>query len=292
MKILIFGHGYIGHRAKNAWGDEAVLSDKRITSAQDALDEIRAHQPDAILNAAGMTGRPNVDWCDAPGNQLPTILGNTKLPIDLATAAQEAGVYLLHMGSGCIFYGDASHDDKAWKEDDFGNPQPTYSRSKYAADLVLSTLPNVGIARIRMPIDHVPGERNLIDKLARYPKIIDVQNSVTVIDDMLAAFKQLLEKKAEGIFHVTNPGIMKHRDLMSLYEELVDPAHTNEWINNDDLVKQGLATKGRSNNFLNTEKLQSLGITMRPIEEALRDTMEKYARAKRGEHVDCEMCQM
>ena len=62
------------------------------------------------------------------------------------------GVYFLHIGSGCIYYGD-SPDPAGWKEDDFENPIPVYSRAKYAADLVLSTLPNVGIARIRLPID-------------------------------------------------------------------------------------------------------------------------------------------
>ena len=55
----------------------------------------------------------------------------------------------------------------------------------------------------------------------------------------------------------------------------MDPDHTNEWISNEDLVKQGLATKGRSNNFLDSSRLIALGIAMRPIDEALRDTMEK-----------------
>lgn len=277
MKILIFGHGFMGHRCQQAWGDEAVLSDVRVESKQDALDEIKKHQPDAVLNAAGVTGKPNVDWCDS--HQIETVRGNTQLPIFIADACQEAGVYLLHMGSGCIFYGDSPHGEHAWREDDFGNPLPTYSRSKYAADLVLSTLPNVGIARIRMPIDSVPGERNLIDKLARYPKIIDVENSVTIVDDMIDAFHQLMEKKAVGIFHVANPGIMKHRELIALYEELVDPSHKNEWISNDDLVKQGLAVKTRSNNILNSDNLVALGIKMREVHEALRDTMEKYAKA-------------
>lgn len=278
MKILIFGHGYMGKRLKDAWGDEAVLSDVRVESKQNALDEINKYKPDAVLNAAGVTGKPNVDWCDS--HQIETIRGNTQLPIFIADACQEAGVYLLHMGSGCIFYGDSPHPDHAWRENDFGNPLPTYSRSKYAADLVLSTLPNVGIARIRMPIDSVPGERNLIDKLSRYPKIIDVENSVTIVDDMIDAFHQLMEKKAAGIFHVANPGIMKHRELMALYEELVDPSHKNEWISNDDLVRQGLAVKTRSNNILNSDNLVALGIKMREVHEALRDTMEKYAKAK------------
>ncbi len=280
MKILIFGKGMVGERCAGAWPD-AVLSDMRITSKEDALAEIRRHTPDAVLNAAGVTGKPNVDWCDVPGNQHHTVAGNTLLPILLAQACADAGVYLLHIGSGCIFYGDSPHPDKLWRENDFGNPAPTYSRAKWAADLVLSTLQNVGIARIRMPLDHAPGPRNLIDKLAKYSKVIDVENSVTVVDDMVYVFRQLLEKKGQGIFHVTNPGTMKHRELLALYEELVDPSHKNEWITAEELVTSGLASKLRSNNFMHSSRLEELGIRMRPVKEALRDTMEKYAKAKK-----------
>lgn len=278
MKILIFGKGYMGERCKQAWGDEAVLSDVFISSKEDALKEIERIKPDAVLNAAGVRGRPNVDWCDS--HQMETILGNTLLPIVIAQACAQAGVYLLHMGSGCIFYGDSPHADKAWRENDFGNPLPTYSRAKWAADLTLSTLPNVGIARIRMPIDHLPAADNLIDKVASFAKVIDVENSVTIVEDMINVFYQLMTKKAPGIFHVTNPGTIKHRELIALYEELVDSTHTNEWIANEDLVKLGIVSKGRSNNILASSRLAEYGITMRPALEALRDTMEKYAFAK------------
>lgn len=278
MTILIFGNGYIGNRCAQVWGDESVVSTVHVESKQDALDEIRRVQPDAVLNAAGVKGRPNVDWCE--DHQLETIQGNVLMPLHLAEACAEAGVYLLHMGSGCIFYGDSPHADRAWHEDDFGNPSPVYSRAKWAADLCLSMLQNVGIARIRMPIDWQPSPGNLIDKLALCPKIIDVENSVTIIDDMISVFRQLFEKRAMGIFHVTNPGTMKHRELIALYEEFVDPAHTNEWISEADLVGQGLAKKGRSNNFLSNTRLAEFGITMRSVHEALRDTMEKYAAVR------------
>lgn len=278
MKILIIGNGYLGNRCKNVWGEQAVIADKNIETKNDVLQLLAEYNPDAVLNAAGVTGNPNVDWCET--HRLETIVGNTKLPITIAQACQEAGIYLLHMGSGCIFYGDSAHPDKKWRESDMGNPtEVTYSRTKWAADLVLSTLPNVGIARIRMPIDWMPSARNLIDKLSKYPKVIDVENSATVIDDMIEVFYQLLEKKAEGIFHVTNPGTIKHKEIMALYEELVDKNHTNEWISNDDLVKQDLAVKTRSNNFLYSENLEKLGIKMRPMKEAIRDTMIKYAQA-------------
>ena len=279
MKILIIGNGYIGNRCLGEWPD-AVLSDRKIKTKEDVLALLDEHKPDAVLNAGGVTGKTNVDWCET--HQIETIIGNTLLPILIAQACQERDVYLLHIGSGCIFYGDSSHPDKKWRESDLGNPKEvTYSRTKWAADLVLTTLPNVGIARIRMPIDWMPAKRNLIDKLAAYPKVIDVENSVTIIDDMISVFHQLLEKKASGIFHVTNPGTLKHREILALYDELVDLNHKNEWITNDDLVKQGLATKGRSNNFLASENLQKLGIEMRDVHVAIRDTVEKYAKAKK-----------
>ena len=265
-------------RCAEVWKDEAIVSDKIIESKQDALDLLEKYNPDVVLNAAGVRGRPNVDWCET--NQEETILGNTVLPIFIAQACQEKKIYFLHIGSGCIYYG-ASPDPKGWKESDFGNPKAVYSKAKYAADLALSTLPNVGIARIRMPIDYISSPGNLIDKLASFEKVIDVENSVTVIEDMIDVFHQLLEKRAEGIFHVTNPGTLKHREIIKLYEELVDLNHTNEWIENGDLVKQGLAVKGRSNNFLQSENLVKIGIRMRPINEAIRDTMEKYAKLKK-----------
>lgn len=279
MKILIIGKGYVGERCAAEWGSEAILTEKMVSTKQDVLDLIDEYNPDAVFNAAGVRGRPNVDWCE--DHQLETILGNTKLPITLAEACQERGIYLLHIGSGCIFYGDSAHPDKAWRENDFGNPIPVYSRTKWAADLVLSTLPNVGIGRIRMPIDAMPSPGNLIDKLASFPKVIDVENSVTIVDDMIRVFYELMQKKASGIFHVTNPGTLKHREILSLYEELVDPSHKNEWITNDDLVKQGLATKGRSNNFLASENLAKFGIHMREVHDALRETMVKYAELKK-----------
>src|SRR3989338_3366514 len=250
MNILILGKGFIAQRCKDAWGGEAVMPGDKIYTKDDMLRLLDQHKPDVVLNAAGVTGRPNVDWCET--HQAETVAGNTLLPIVVALACQERGTYLLHMGSGCIFYGDSPHPDKKWRENDFGNPIPVYSRAKWAADLVLSSLSNVGIARIRMPIDWAPNEQNLIDKLVKYPKIIDV----------------------------TNLGTLKHRELIALYEELVDPAHTNEWIANEDLVKLGLATKGRSNNFLASENLEKLGITMRDVHVAIRDTMEKYAKKK------------
>lgn len=275
MKILVIGQGYIGRRCAEAWGDEAILSANKIYTLQDALNLLDEHEPDVVLNAAGVRGRPNVDWCET--HQLETAEGNIKLPITIAEACAERKTYLLHIGSGCVFYGE-SPDPKGWKEDDFANPLSYYSKCKYAADLALGSLPGVGVARIRVPLDDQPYPGNIIDKLAHYPKIIDVANSITVIPDMIKVFYQLMEKKAEGIFHVTNPGAIKYRDLMDMYREYIDPHQTNEWISEEELVKQGLAAKTRSTNVLQSSNLEKYNIHMPSINQAVRAAMQSYLK--------------
>ncbi len=274
MKILMIGKGYVGERCLGAWGSEVVLAGKRVHTVEDALELIDLHKPDAVFNAAGVRGKPNVDWCET--HQLETVVGNTILPLIIAEACQKRNVYLLHIGSGCVFYGE-SPDKKGWKEDDFGNPSAVYSRAKYAADLALSVLPNVGIARIRMPMDYIPSSFNIIDKLAFYDQIVDVENSLTVIEDMISVFYQLIEKKAPGIFHVVNPGTIKHREIIALYNEFVDPNKKPTWITEDELVAKGLVSKKRSTNKLQSLRLAEYGITMREAHEAARETMRRYA---------------
>lgn len=278
MKILVFGSkGFIGGKMLRAWPD-AVGTDARIDDKAAVLKALDEHKPGAVVNAAGKTGRPNIDWCET--HQAETYRANVMGPLILAEACQERGLHLLHLASGCIFYGP-SPDPRGWREDDFANPESVYSRAKYAADLLLSRMPNVAIARIRMPIDDEPNPRNLIDKLVGYAQVIDVENSVTIIPDMIDVCYQLMAKRGTGIFHITNPGTARHRQILDLYREYVDPHHQNAWISNEELMQRGLAKAARSNCILQSERLRELGIEMRPIDVALRDTMIKYASAKR-----------
>ncbi|MCR4256866.1 MAG: sugar nucleotide-binding protein, partial [Candidatus Uhrbacteria bacterium] len=280
MKILVFGSkGFIGGKMLRAWPD-AVGTDARIDDKAAVLNALDEHKPNAVVNAAGKTGRPNIDWCET--RQAETYRSNVTGALVLAEACQERGIYFLHLASGCIFYGP-SPDPRGWREEDFANPESVYSRSKYATDLLLSRMPNTAIARIRMPVDNEPNPRNLIDKLVGYTQVIDVENSVTIIPDMIDACYQLITKHGTGIFHVVNPGTARHRHILDLYREYVDPSHQNEWISKEELMTRGLAKATRSNCVLQSARLQELGIEMRPIDVALRDTMMKYA-AKKAEN--------
>ncbi len=80
---------------------------------------------------------------------------------------------------------------------------------------------------------------------------------------------------------------------MTLYEELVGPAKVKEWISEEELVTEGLAKKVRSTNKLQSDNLAKFDIHMRSVKEAARDTMERYAKAKKdtnqysGERLIC-----
>jgi len=279
MNILIFGKGWIGTRLAAAW-PHAVAVDVRIEDRQAVLRAIDQYRPDVIINTAAEAGRPNIDWCES--HPLETAVSNTTGPIVVASACEERKVYLLHLSTGDVFHGQ-SPDTNGWMESDSASPSSVYTQTKYAADIALARMPNVGIARLRLPIDWMSHPRNLIDKLASYKEIIDVENSVSVMDDVIAVLHQLLEKRGTGIFHVTNPGALKYRDLINLYREYVDPNHACTWITEDELVARGLAAKKRAICILQSTRLGEIGISMRPIDVALRETMLKYAVYKKNQ---------
>lgn len=281
MKALVFGaRGFLGSRLVQAL--DAVPSTGDITDFQTVHEAICESKPDVVINAAGKTGSSsNVDWCEF--NQEDTYRSNVVGPLTIADACRREGVHFVHLGSGCIFYGRSPHPDGLWREEDHANPVSFYSRSKYAVDLMLSCLSNVAIVRLRMPIDSTPSPRNLISKLAVYTRVVDVTNSVTVVDDLLHVVKEIAEQRLTGIFHATNPGTIRHAEILALYRELVDPNHRCEMITEEALVSEGLVAKQRSNCVLASERLETAGIRMRPVQEAVRDAMVQYGETWRRE---------
>jgi dTDP-4-dehydrorhamnose reductase len=269
MKVLIFGNGFLGNEFGSRLSD-CVITNQDITDAEGVRREIREHNPDAVLNCAGKTGKPNVDWCE--DHVLPTLDSNTLGPIALAKACIGEGAFMAHLGSGCVYEGD--NGGRGFSENDapnfFGS---LYSRSKMYSEMVLREFQVLQL-RLRMPVDSKPGPRNLITKLAKYQKIISIKNSISVIDDFVPACTKLIERRRTGIYNVTNPGAIEAVEILDMYEELVDPSHKYALISLEELYKFTKAK--RSNCVLNTEKIESEGIRMRPVKEAVRDCIVKY----------------
>jgi dTDP-4-dehydrorhamnose reductase len=270
MKYLIFGKGYIANKFKDYLGDDALISDVRIEDISIVKKEIEDKKPEIVINCAGKTGRPNVDWCE--DHKMETLFGNVTAPLILARACEETGTYMVHIGSGCVY--DGYNNDRGFSEMDEPNFEGSfYSRTKAWSEKMLSEFPILQL-RLRMPFDSVPSERNFITKILKYPKVISTQNSISVLDDFLMAGKALMDRKEKGIFNMTNPGTINHREILEIYKEEVDPNLHYELFSVEEMEK--ITKAKRSNCGLSSGKLESLGIKMRPVHEAVRDALKKY----------------
>jgi 3,5-epimerase/4-reductase len=271
MKILIFGKGYIAHKFLEFYGPEtAEISDVRIEDYSAVKAEVERAKPDVVLNCAGKTGRPNVDWCE--DHKMETLSSNLVAPLILARVCEELSVYMAHVGSGCVYTGDKNgigfcEDDEANFDGSF------YSKTKAWSEAALREFPVLQL-RLRMPFDGVPGERNFITKIVKYDKVISVPNSISVLPDFLEASAALIEKRAIGVYNMTNPGWIDHEEILDMYKEIVDPSFEYELMDLSDLER--ITKAGRSNCGLSSKKLEDEGIKMRPVKEAIRAELENY----------------
>ncbi len=272
MKYLIFGrNGWLAQKFNNFLKD-SYISEVDITDLSAIRKELDEKKPEIVINAAGITGRPNIDWCEE--HKLETIAGNITGPLNILQACSERSIYWVHLSSGCIFQGRGPKG-RGFKEEDEASPPSFYSWSKYWADSILKHFP-VLIVRLRLPIDIESNPRNLIDKLLKYPKVIDSENSITVIPDFLEATKKLIEKKRVGVYHVVNPGVIKPSEIMKLYQKIVDPSHEFKIISEKELYKRNLVKATRSSCVLNTDKLKKEGIILKPIKKRITEVMKEY----------------
>jgi dTDP-4-dehydrorhamnose reductase len=282
VSVLVFGGGYLGRLI--AGGLLSGLSFVDIADRSAVLAEIRRVRPTLVVNAAGKTGRPNIDWCRE--HVLETMRANVSGPIALAETCAETDTHLVHLGSGCIFTTPNWKPSTPWAEDMPAEPLSVYSRSKYAADLAIGGLPHVTVLRVRMPISGAPHPRNLITKLAGYKRVVDATNSVTVVNDLVEAIAQIEKMSLDGaappgIFHAVNPGIIRHKEILELYKKHVYHACSYELLSEADFSSSGLVSEPRSHCVLSS-RLPSVGIRFRHVAEAVESAMTIYGEILRG----------
>jgi dTDP-4-dehydrorhamnose reductase len=214
-----------------------------------------------------------VDWCEE--HRAETIHSNVLGPLVLLEECGRAGVYLVHLSSGCIYSGD--NGGHGFAEDDKPNFAGSfYSRSKAWSDQVLREFP-VLMLRPRLPFDGSTSERNLLMKLRRYRRVLTEQNSMTHVPDLLEAARRLIERRTTGTFHVVNPGSMSPYELMEMYRQVVDPRHVFEPLSAEQLGE--VTRAGRSNCLLSTARLQREGIDLPPVGEAAEGALRCLAKA-------------
>lgn len=277
-KVLLLGStGFIGSHFKTALPDagfEVFCPRIEVRNHTEIEKEVYELRPDIIINATGMTGRPNVDWCET--HQSDTFGVNICGSVNIASVANQFGIYMVQMSSGCVYDGD--NNGKGYSEEDEPNFYGSvYSRSRVYSEKILKEFSNILQLRIRIPITSKSNPKNLIDKLVKYDKIINIKNSCTVIEDFIPAAIELIKRGEKGIFNMTNIGAMDHESIMGMYKEIVDPDFELNIMPQDE---QDSLCMRRSNCILNTDKREGIGVHMPPLNESIERVLKVYRDTK------------
>jgi 3,5-epimerase/4-reductase len=287
QKILVFGGktGWIGKMFVKYLEEHNTLvfsAESRMENRSDVEQEIQKIAPDFIINCAGVTGRPNVDWCEDHKQETirTNIIGTLNL-IDLAALHQ---IHLTNISTGCIYEYDADHpmgSGIGFTEEDKPNFDGSfYSKTKGMLEQLLVNYPNLLNLRVRMPISDDLGPRNFITKISKYQKVVNVPNSMSILDDLIPIAVDMTLKKVTGVYNFVNPGTLSHNEVLDLYKVYIDPSFTYQ---NFTLEEQAKILKAkRSNNELSVEKLlrlypdlPSAKQSIHKVFERMRDDLQK-----------------
>ncbi|HYG22363.1 MAG TPA: sugar nucleotide-binding protein [Verrucomicrobiae bacterium] len=274
------------------------------------LNFLQERKPDFLVNAAGYTGKPNVDACETA--KADTLAGNTLLPQTMAHACAAAGVPWGHVSSGCIYSGakivengsvraekdltlpvlrrlveQSPEKVRGFTEDDAPNfsfrdsPCSFYSGTKALGEEAMANTGQSYVWRLRIPFDEFDSPRNYLSKVQRYSKVYDNVNSISHRLDFVRACLDTWELRAPfGTYNVTNPGFVTTRQVVELLEKILKPDRKFEFWESDEEFYKVAAKTPRSNCVLDISKLLNAGVKIRPVVDALEDSLNRWTPEK------------
>jgi dTDP-4-dehydrorhamnose reductase len=277
MKILLLGHkGMLGSDllTQMLLHHEVVGMDKEeidITSADDCAKAIEDTAPQIIINAAAYT---NVDGCETAKEECFAV--NAEALKNIATACRNKNIRIIHFSTDYVFNGTGS---APYKEDDDCDPINAYGASKLAGEQYLQTLAQNYIIIRTAWLYGVNGKnfvRTILEKAKTTPRLTVVDDqlgSPTHTKDLAAAVQHLIEKNAQGIFHVTNRGSCSWYQfaVKILQEAGIDNVEVSP-IKSDQLSRPA---KRPAYSVMSMQKfIKTTGKAMQPWQLGLQDYLE------------------
>ena len=300
MRILVYGsNGWIGGQfieILNKQKLDFICGKSRTDNESGLLREIQEVKPTHVVSFIGRThGKigdkvyTTIDYLEEEGKLVENIRDNLFSPIMLAEVCRQEGIHYTYLGTGCIFKFDEEHPfgkeengfDESSMPNFFGS---SYSVVKGFTDRFMHMYKdNVLNLRIRMPITGEKNGRNFITKIATYERVCSVPNSMTVLPELLPYVLDMMSKKITGTMNLTNPGLISHNEILQMYKEIVDPAF--EWKNFSQEEQRSILAADRSNNYLDTTRLETLYPEIMNIGDSIKNCLFEYSKSLNG--IEC-----
>lgn len=287
MIILLGASGYVGTafmRYFKGRGREVLSlsrSDTDYTRVEVLRQLLETQQPEFLINSAGFTGKPNVDACELQKSQC--LDGNAVLPGTIRRACEATGTTWGHVSSGCIYSGSRP-DRTGFREDDPPNFSfrtnncSFYSGTKALGEEVLAGAEQCYVWRLRIPFNNVDGPRNYLTKMLRYPRLLDAENSLSHLEQFVAAAVECFDKKVEfGTYNLTNTGSITTRQVVEMIKESgVAGRKEFKFFESETEFMEVAAKTPRSNCVMDNSKALAAGLTLSPVRDAVEQSLRDW----------------
>jgi nucleoside-diphosphate-sugar epimerase len=314
MILLLGSSGYVGKEFERVLTKRSLnfrtlgRSQVDYTSYAKLRDFLISTRPSFIINAAGFTGKPNVDACELQKEE--TMKGNVDFPKMLARLCHELGIPWGHISSGCIYSGCLIDREGRWIPeknmnqdyvrtiasnepsrikgfDETFNPNfcfndgpcSYYSGTKALAEEAIRGIGDNYIWRLRIPFNEINQSRNYLTKIQSYEKVYDNLNSLSHLGDFVNACLDCWVKRIPyGTYNVTNPGFVSTRQVVELIKNILKlPRDFIFWESDEEFYKLG-AKALRSNCILSASKLLQSGVALRSVDQAIVESLSQWKR--------------
>ncbi len=239
----------------------------------EALAEFLAAKPvpRVVANAAAFT---HVDRCEREPEA--AARANHEGPAVLAKACREIGARLVHVSTDYVFPGDGS---EPYAETDPTGPRSTYGRTKLAGEqAVQRTCEDALVVRTSWVFGRGRNFLAAILAQAASRRSGEAEGPLKVVDDQIGrptyavdlalGLYRLVEAEARGLYHLSSAGRASWWDLARFcLDEGGYPDLVVERIRTGDLE---LPAERPAWSVLDCSKAETLGIRMRPWQEAVR----------------------
>jgi dTDP-glucose 4,6-dehydratase len=291
IKILIYGSkGWIGSQFVNILKNNNmhfVKGNSRVDDEKQLTEEIRNINPTHIVSFIGRThGKINnknydtIDYLEEKDKLFENIRDNLFSPLLLSDICNKNNIHYTYFGTGCIFKFDEEHPHGKEENGFTEASQPNFFGSSYSVvkgftDRLMHLYEDKILnLRIRMPITSEKNSRNFITKIVNYEKICSVPNSMTVLPELLPYVLDMMKNKITGTINFTNPGLISHNEILQMYKEIVD--NNFKWNNFSQDEQRKILAADRSNNYLDTKKLETLYPKIKNIRTSIRECLIQY----------------
>lgn len=289
MILLYGGTGFIGgyiikELIKNNL--KFILSNKRIYNYTDIENDIKLYKPTFIISSAGYSTPNTIDHYESHKEEL--VLTNTTGNLILADLTSKYNIHLTLIMSGCIYqykyYSDISYYKFKFSEKNIPNFSGSfYSKNRIQTEELLSNYNNLCILRLRLPISNDMNKKSLISKIVNYRTVINIPNSMTVLEDLIPLISIVMKKKLTGIFNLVNSGVITHPEILDMYIKYINPKYKYTIITENEQNKKVLAP--RSNCHLSNKKISEY-IHVQNIHNSIENIFKDWNRSLQKYHLN------